>query len=241
MSLLAAKERRDLAAALRWAARLELHEGIDNHFSCLAPDGRMLINPFGLHWAEARASDMLLVDEHGSVVEGAGEIEKTAFYIHRAVHAARPEVQAAFHTHMPFITALSCVEGGRLEPIHQNAARFTGRIAYDDDFQGLALDDDEGERIARQLGDKQVLVMANHGVLVTGDSVAEAFDALYFIERAAQLQVLAHSTGMTLRKLPESVVRKTSEQKAVTVKRIAPLHFAALMRLLDRIEPDYAL
>lgn len=239
MSIDTTAQRREMAAALRWAARLGLHEGIDNHFSCLVGGGAMLINPFGLHWAEVRASDLLLVDEGGKVVEGDGEIEATAFHIHRAVHRARPDVKAAFHTHMPYTTALTCLADVRLEPIHQNAARFFGRLAYDEDFQGLALDDNEGMRIARQLADKQVLLMANHGVLVTGASVAEAFDALYFIERAAQLQWLACATGGVLRKLPEEIVRTTAAQKAVTVQQIAPRHFAALMRLLERSEPEY--
>lgn len=233
------EERRELAGAFRWASRLGLNEGVDNHFSLSVGDDLFLVNPFAIHWSQVRASDLLLVNGDGRILEGSGELETTSFFIHRAVHRARPAARCALHTHMPHATAIGCLEGGRLEPLHQNAARFIGRTAYDDAFNGLALDADEGERIARQLGDNQVLFMANHGVMVVGATVAEAFDALYFLERACQLQVLACSMGRPLRRLPADTVAKTSAQKAKTSAQIAPRHFNALLAILDREEPEY--
>ena len=135
------------------------------------------------------------------MLSGAGEVEASALYIHGRMHAARPDLRCILHTHMPYATALTSVAGARLEPINQNALRFLGRIAYDDDYGGLALDGEEGERLASVLGDKRILFMANHGVSTAGPSVAAAFDDLYFLERACQNQVLAMSTGRPLKQV----------------------------------------
>lgn len=231
----------DLAAALRWAWRLGFGEGICNHFSTLVPDGsgRFLINPFGRHWAEMRAGDPLLLDRSGRIVEGDGTVETTALRIHSALRQRRPDIVAVMHTHMPWATALTMVEGGRLEPAHQNALRFGDAIAYDDEFNGLALDEEEGRRISDALGDAQVLFLANHGVLVTGASVAEAFDRLYYVERAARTQVLALSTGRPLRLIPEPAARRTRAQFIAEEPAAAEAHFAALKRLLTAESPDF--
>ena len=139
-----------LACALRWAARLGMSEGVCNHFSLAVPgDGeRYLINPHGIHWSLMRASDMLLVDGAGTVLEGeAALLEATAFHIHSRVHRARADARCVLHTHMPYATALTALEGGRLEPVSQNALRFVGITAYDEDeggYRGLALDAEEG-------------------------------------------------------------------------------------------------
>jgi ribulose-5-phosphate 4-epimerase/fuculose-1-phosphate aldolase len=143
------------------------------------------------------------------------------------------------HTHMPHATALTTLAGGRLEWISQTSARFYDNVAYYDDYNGLALDDAEGDRIAEALGGKRVLFLANHGVIVTGNTVAQAFDDLYYLERVCQLQVLAYQTGRPLRHLTDDMMRKTARQMA-TDQQSAPDHFAALKRLLDRDEPDYA-
>ncbi len=199
--------RTDLAAALRLAARLGLHEGICNHFSYAVPGGedRFLLNPFGLHWSEIRAGDLLVVEASGKVLEGGGEAELSAICIHAPLHRRHPRGRCVLHTHMPYATALTAIEDGRLEPVIQNALRFYGDVAYDRDYGGLAQDVDAGERIARAMGDKRVLFMANHGIIVVGDSVAAAFDDLYFLERACQTQVLAMSTGQPLKRISDNL------------------------------------
>jgi len=230
----------DLAAALRLAVRFGLNEGIDNHFTVMLPDAdnRFLLHPFGYHWSELRASDLIVVDFEGRTIEGDGEAESSAFHIHSRIHKASPRAGCVLHTHMPYASALTIIEGGRLEPVHQNSLRFHGDVAYDDSFNGLVFDVDEGDRLARCLAGKRVLMCGNHGVIVVGRTVAEAFDDLYFLERACQLQVLAMSTGRPLRQVREEVA--TSTFGNCDMAHFAGLHFAALKRLLDRDEPDYA-
>ncbi|MDX2102640.1 MAG: aldolase [Alphaproteobacteria bacterium] len=232
----------DLAAALRLAVRHGFHEGICNHFSVMLPGAsdRFLINPWGLHWSEVTASDLVLCDAHGTVLAGRHGLEPTALFIHAAIHRRHPAATAVLHTHMPYATALTLIDGGRLEPVSQTALRFHNRIAYDDHYNGLALDHQEGDRIAAAMGDRPVAMLASHGVVVTGASVAEAWDELYYLERAAQLQVLAVSQGRPLRQLAPEVVEATARQMAGECPPQAHRHFAALKRLLDRDEPDYA-
>ncbi len=232
----------DLAAAFRLAVRHGLSEGICNHFSLMLPSSEelFLINPYGLHWSEIRASDLLLLDGAGRTVEGAGEVEASAFNIHAAVHRAESKARCVLHTHMPYATALTMIEGGRLEPAHQTALRFHGAIAYDDRFNGLATDMAEGERMARLLDGKEVLFLANHGVIVTGATVGGAFDSLYYLERAAQAQCIALATGKPLRLVGDEIARKTRAEYAEFTAVHAERHFEALKRLLDRDEPNYA-
>jgi len=234
----------DLAAALRWADRLGLSEGICNHFSVVVanPDGgapdRFLINPPATHWREVTAGSLLLVGFDGSLIEGACAPEETALYIHYPLHAGAPQAACVLHTHMPYATALTTIEEGRLEPTNQTSLMFHDRIAYDDDYGGLALDASEGARMCAALGNKQVLFLANHGVIVTGASVAEAFDQLYYLERAAMIQVLAMSTGRPLKRIPEAMIEKTVAQLAEGGTQTMA-HLDAIKRILDREAPDY--
>ena len=229
----------DLAAALRTANRQGLSEGICNHFSMDVGDGRFLVNPLGMHWSELTASSLLIADYDGNVVEGDGVVEDTAFYIHSRIHKNCPQATVVLHTHMPYATALTVVEGGRLEPCEQKAIRLCKTIVYDDDYQGLALDTDEGDRMASKLGDNRILFLAAHGIIVTHKTIAEAYDDLYYLERACEVQVIARQTGLPLRRLPDDVLQATEEQFEGD-RQSAPLHFAALKRILDREEPDYA-
>jgi ribulose-5-phosphate 4-epimerase/fuculose-1-phosphate aldolase len=240
-----AEARRDLAAALRWAARLGFHEGTCNHFSLKVPgrEDRYLINPHGLHFSEIRASDLLLVDADGKVLEGKYPMEATAFYIHSRIHRANHAAQCVLHTHMPYTTALTAIENGRLEPCLQSGLRFYGRVAYDDDeggYNGLAIDTDEGDRMCKALGDKRVLMLANHGVIVVGQTVAQAFDDLYYLERAAQTQVIAMSTGRKLKLVGDNLAARSRDQILEHNELYARIHFTSLRRILDREAPDYA-
>jgi ribulose-5-phosphate 4-epimerase/fuculose-1-phosphate aldolase len=233
--------RTDLAAAFRMAVRMDLHEGVCNHFTLMLPDGkRFLLNAYGLHWSEVTASNLLALDSQGNVLEGEDTFEKTAFYIHSRIHLRNPRAACVLHTHMPYATALTLLEKGRLEMVEQNALRFHDDIAYDDTYNGLVVDEAEGDRLAEVLGDKRVLFLANHGVIVVGPSVAEAFDLLYYLERACRLQVLARSTGGRLRPVRSEVVRDTYRMILQDTPAYAGAHFSALKRILDREEPDYS-
>ena len=230
----------DLAAAFRLAARLGLNEGICNHFSLRVPgsEDRFLINAYGLHWSEITASNLIVVDDSGNQIEGEGEVELTAITLHTGIHKAHPQATCVLHTHMPYATALACLDNGRIEPLSLSGLRFYHSVGYDDDFEGPATAESEGERTAAKLGNKSILMMANHGVMVTGPSVARAFDDLYYLERACQVQVLAMSTGRPLRIVPDEVVRASRRQLDM-LEMLATNHFTALKRTLDRDEPDY--
>jgi ribulose-5-phosphate 4-epimerase/fuculose-1-phosphate aldolase len=236
----------DLAACYRLAERFGLNEGIDNHLTMMLPghSDRFLLPPFGMHWSEVTASALMVVDFEGRVLEGQGSVEDTALYIHQPTHRLSPQGRCVLHTHMPYATALCMLQEPRLEMAVQTALGFYDDVAYDPGYNGLALDFAEGERLARALGDKSVLMMGNHGVLVVGNTLPLAFERLYFLERAAQAQVLALSTGRPLQLIPEPVIKKTLAQfKGCTTvggRDRALLHFEALKRVLDRGHSDYA-
>jgi ribulose-5-phosphate 4-epimerase/fuculose-1-phosphate aldolase len=240
------RARVDLAACYRLADRFGLNEGIDNHLTMLAPgySDRFLLAPFGMHWSEVKASDFLIVDFNGRALSGQGLVEDTALYIHQPVHRLSPQGSCVLHTHMPYATALCMLENPHLEMAVQTALGFYGDVAYDSNYNGLAFDMTEGERLARALGPKSVLMMGNHGVLVVGKTLPQAFERLYFLERAAQAQVLALSTGRALRLIPDAIIQKTLAQfgagASVGGRDRAELHFDALKRVLDRSNSDYA-
>lgn len=234
--------RTDLAAALRWAARLGFNEGVDNHFSIAVNSGagdQFLINPYGWHWSEVTASSLVLCNDQGDVLEGNNTVEDTAFFIHSGIHKHVPDATVVLHTHQPYVTALSLLKENRLKMCEQNALAFHNRIAYDNAYNGLALDNEEGNRLASLMQGKSILMMAGHGVTVTGPTMREAFNDLYYLERAAMFQVLARSTGQALIDIPEDVIEKTHQQQLTESKIVADRHFTALKRMLEKQEPDY--
>jgi ribulose-5-phosphate 4-epimerase/fuculose-1-phosphate aldolase len=239
------RARIDLAACHRLAARFGLNEGIDNHLTMLVPGHaeRFYLAPFGLLWSEVRASHLLELDFTGKVVAGRGLVEDTALYIHLSVHRLVPAARCVLHTHMPYATALGMLEDPRLEMASQAAIGFRDEIAYVE-YHGLALDHSEGERLARALDGRSAALLRNHGALVIGDSVAQAFERLYFLERACQAQLLALSSGRALQRVPQPIVTATAAQFKACVdvggESRTQLHFEALKRLLDRTEADYA-
>jgi ribulose-5-phosphate 4-epimerase/fuculose-1-phosphate aldolase len=233
-----------LAAAHRLAVLHELEEGIDNHFTVTVPecDDRYLILPFGLHWSEARASDMIVFDESGATLEGDGIVELSAQCIHAPIHRITG-VRVVLHTHQTWAVALNMLKNNRLLPASQTAAYFYGHVAYDDHYAGTADTLEEGERLARLLGDNQVMFMKNHGVLVVGASVAQAYERLYKLERVCRAQVLAMATGEPLEILSDQIVAQV--QAIPADDRHSPsererLYFEAMMRVLDRELPGYA-
>ncbi|WP_067563043.1 aldolase [Halofilum ochraceum] len=235
------RAREDLAAAFRWAARLGLHEAVSNHFSVALGDGPeapFLIQPSGCHFSRVRASELLKIGPDGEVLAGDATPDPTALHIHGSIHRQVPAARCVLHTHMPYATALTCLQGVDLEPVSQNALRFYERVAWDEDFAGMALDDDEGTRLARALADKPVLFMGNHGVTVAGRDVAEAFDRLYFLEKACEAQVLAMSTGRELRRVDPATARLTRDQWEAYPDG-PENHFAEIRAILDEESPGY--
>jgi ribulose-5-phosphate 4-epimerase/fuculose-1-phosphate aldolase len=231
----------DLAAAFRLTARFGWHEAVANHFSlALDPGGRrILINPRWRHFARVAASDLLLLDvDDPAVMHRRDAPDPTAWCIHGALHRLRPEVRCVLHTHMPYATALTSLEDSRVLPIDQNSARFWGRIAHDDGYGGFALASDEGERIASALGDKPILFLKNHGVIVTGRSVAAAFDELYYLEKACQQLVIAYSTGRPLRPISDNLAPQVAGEWQ-EYPGFADAHFRELKALLDAEDASY--
>jgi len=238
-----AEARVQLAAALRLAVLHELDEGIDNHFTMTVPgrDGRYLILPFGLHWSEARASDLIVFDEEGRVLEGEGTLELSARCIHAPIHRITG-ARVVLHTHQTWAMALNMLQDNRLVPASQTAAFFHGQIAYDDDYTGVAATLAEGERLAAAMGDKPIVFMKNHGVLVTGASVAQAYRRLYRLERVCRNQVLALGTGRPLQLLSEEIVARVQAPNPDDSHPRAErdrLYFEAMLRVLDRELPGY--
>ena len=232
-----------LAAALRLATLHQLEEGIDNHFTVTVPgrEGHYLILPFGLHWSEARASDMMVFDEQGNTLEGNGVVELSAQCIHAPVHRITG-AKVVMHTHQPWALALNMLEDNRLLPANQTAAFFHGHIAYDDHYEGTADFLSEGERLANLMGDKPIVFMKNHGILVTGATVAQAYKRLYKLERVCRTQVLALGTGKPLAVLSDDIVAEVQspppdDRHSREVRD--RLFFEAMMRIVDRELPGY--
>ncbi|WP_028240926.1 aldolase [Stutzerimonas azotifigens] len=232
----------DLAACFRMAARLGMGEGICNHFSFVVPghDDLFLVNAYGLAFSEVTASSLLICDFDGHVVAGEGRPEATAFYIHAQLHRHLPRAKAAFHTHMPNATALCLLEGEPLAWAGQTALKFYERLAVDEHYNGLALDNAEGERIARAAGEADVVLLKNHGPLVLGPSIAEAWDDLYYLERAAEVQLKAMSSGRPLKPVAADVARAACRQMMDENAASARLHLESVKRQLLRLEADYA-
>ena len=233
-----------LAAAHRLAVLDELEEGIDNHFTVTVPGttDRFLILPFGLHWSEAKASDMIVFDESGRTLEGEGVVELSAQCIHAPIHRITG-AGVVLHTHQTWALALNMLKENRLLPASQTAAFFHGHVAYDDTYTGTADFVEEGERLARLIGDKQVLFMKNHGVLVVGDDMPQAYRRLYKLERVCRAQVLAMGAGKPLEVLADDVVAQVQspprDDRHSRAER-ERLYFEAMMRVLDRENPGYA-
>jgi ribulose-5-phosphate 4-epimerase/fuculose-1-phosphate aldolase len=229
----------DLAAALRWIARLDLHEGVCNHFTVMLPGRRFLINPKGIGFHRITASSLLVIDEAGKVLEGTGRPPTSGYAIHTRIHLLHPNAKVVLHLHAPYSTALCAVQGGRLQMIHQNAARFYGDIAYDDHFNGIAEATSEGERMAAEMGSKRIMFMANHGVVVVAPTVARALDDFYYLERACQVQVLAMQTGQPLNVMSDAMALDTHRQfTRFTIN--ADLLLEDIKATLDEEEPSYA-
>ncbi|MBT6986757.1 MAG: rRNA adenine methyltransferase, partial [Rhodospirillaceae bacterium] len=201
----------DLAASHRLAVFHGLHEGIFNHFTLAVPntDDRYYQIPFGLHWSEVTASSIMEVSYDGDVLQGEGEVERSGYCIHAPMHRLSKAAACVMHTHMPYASALTRLEDQRILPIGQTELGVSMQTAYDDEYTGPAFDPAEGERLLGAIGDKSILMMANHGAVTIGETVAAAYDRMYYLERVAQVQLHAMWTGRPLHVLSQEIIDKT--------------------------------
>ncbi|MGC6518283.1 MAG: class II aldolase/adducin family protein [Candidatus Puniceispirillaceae bacterium] len=235
--------RRDMAALFRWSARERLHEGIANHFSmAVTSDGQhFLMNPYGIHFSKIKAGDLLLLNAHetpNTKDVDKGMVDITAWGIHGAMHRNNPSARVILHLHSPYATAFSCLADLTLPPIDQTTARFFNRLVVDTGFDGMGIGD-EGERLSSLLGNQRLLVMGNHGVLTAGQTPAIAWDLMYHMEVGCRTYMLASASGKPLSVMSDEVAEKTAQQWEEYDNQ-STHHLAAIRRILDEEEPDYA-
>ncbi len=237
------QERVDLAAAFRWTARLNLHEAVANHFSLsVNEDGtQFLMNPDKKHFSRIKASDLLLIDANDpETLSGPNAPDETAWGLHGSIHRHCSHARCAMHVHSIFATVLASLEDSRLPPIDQNSCIFFNRYIIDENYGGLALEE-EGERCASLFSDpsKKVMIMGNHGVMIIGDTVAETFDRLYYFERAAETYIRALQTGMKLRVLSDEIAEKTAKELEEYTEP-GKAHLAEIKAILTEEGSDFA-
>ncbi|MAQ83398.1 MAG: hypothetical protein CMH12_09210 [Maritimibacter sp.] len=236
-------ERCDLAAAFRWTARLNMHEGVANHFSLAVNDDgtQFLMNPNQKHFSRVRASDMLMIDANDpDTLKGPDAPDPTAWGLHGAIHRHCPHARCAMHVHSIHATVLAILKDSILPPVDQNAAMFFDRQVVDTEYGGLAFEE-EGERCAQLFADpkKSVMIMGNHGIMVIGQTVAETFTRLYYFERAAETYVRALQTGKELRVLSDEIAAKTADEIEQYPEQ-NERHLSELRAVLDEEGSNYA-
>jgi ribulose-5-phosphate 4-epimerase/fuculose-1-phosphate aldolase len=232
----------DLAAAFRLAVRNDWHEAVANHFSlAVSDDGKtFLMNPRWRHFSRIRASELLLLNvDHQSTMQRSDAPDLTAWSLHGRLHAALPHARCIIHLHPPYATAIASLTDPEIKPIDQNTARFFNRVAFDLNYGGMANTDDEGLRIARLMGNKSIMMMGNHGVLVAAATVAEAFDLTYYLERACRTLVLSYQTGQKLHIMSGAVAEKTAQEWEADRDQFHS-HFAEMKAILDSEDGSYA-
>ena len=231
-----AQARADLAAAFRIAVKMNWHEGVANHFSlAVSEDGsRFLMNPNAVHFARITASNLIEVDANDpTTLDRPGAPDPTAWGLHGALHRNVPWARCAMHLHPKYSTALAALADSSLPPVDQNTAMFYDRVIIDEEYGGLAFEE-EGERVCALFSDpqKKVMVMGNHGLMIVGASVADAFNTLYYFERAAETYITALSTGRPLRVLSDNIAAKTAQEMNEQT-HLVDAHLAEWRALLD--------
>ena len=232
---------KDLAAAFRWSAKLKMNEGIANHFSvCLPNSNDFYVNGSGLHFSSIKASDMVLVKQ--SKIEEIKKkpelVDPTALNIHGTIHKKVPHARCILHVHSKYATALSTLKDPTLKPIDQNTMRFYNRVAFCKDFGGLGFEE-ESNKMAACIGNNRSMLLANHGILTTGQTVAEAFDELYYFEKACETYITALSTNKELKIVTPEVAEKTAQDWQNYPTGLGELHLKAIRSILDKEDPSY--
>jgi ribulose-5-phosphate 4-epimerase/fuculose-1-phosphate aldolase len=231
----------DLAAAFRLAAHYDWHEAVANHFSlAVSKDGKkFLMNPRWRHFSKVKASELLLLDsDDKSTMARPNAPDLTAWSLHGRLHAALPQARCIIHLHPPYATAIASLADPEIKPIDQNTARFFNRVSVDMGYGGMANSDEEGDRLARLMGNKSIMMMGNHGVLVCAATVAEAFDLTYYLERSCRNLVMAYQTGQKLHYMTADVAEKTAQEWEADREQFHS-HFAEMKLILDGLDDSY--
>ncbi len=233
---------KDLAAVFRWTAKLNMHEGVANHFSVCLPDsnGSFYVNGTGMHFSKIKASDLVLIEEENfEEMQNKPEIvDPTAINIHGTIHKKVPNAKCILHVHSKYATALSCLKDPTLPPIDQNTMRFYNRVAVYDDFGGLGFEE-ESQKMANSIGNHNTLLLSNHGILTAAPTVAQAFDDLFYFEKACETYITALSTGKELKIASSEVAEKTAQDWENYSTNLGELHLKAIRSILDSEDPTY--
>ena len=232
----------DLAAVFRWTARLNMHEGIANHFSVCLPDSNadFYVNGSGMHFSTIKASDLVLIEQNKveELKKKPELVDPTAINIHGTIHKKVPHARCILHVHSKYATALSTLKDPTLQPIDQNTMRFYNRVAVFRDFGGLGFEE-ESNKMAACIGNNRSMLLANHGILTTGQTVAQAFDELYYFEKACETYITALSTQKELKIVSPEVAEKTAQEWENYSTDMEELHLKAIRSILDNEDPSY--
>ena len=232
----------DLAAIFRWTAKLNMHEGIANHFSVCLPgsNGSFYVNGTGMHFSKIKASDLVLIEEEKfeEMQNKPDIVDPTAINIHGTIHKEVPNAKCILHVHSKYATALSCLKDPALPPIDQNTMRFYNRVAFYNEFGGLGFEE-ESEKMANSIGNHNILLLANHGILTAAPSVAQAFDDLFYFEKACETYITTLSTGKELKIASSEVAEKTAQDWENYSTDLGALHLKAIRSILDSEDPTY--
>jgi ribulose-5-phosphate 4-epimerase/fuculose-1-phosphate aldolase len=232
---------KDLAAVFRWTAKLKMNEGIANHFSvCLPNSNDFYVNGSGLHFSSIKASDMVLVDQNKieEIKKKPELVDPTALNIHGAIHRKVPHARCILHVHSKYATALSTLKDPILKPIDQNTMRFYNRVAIFNDFGGLGFEE-ESNKMAAAIGNNRSMLLANHGILTVGETVAQAFDELYYFEKACETYITALSTNKELNEVNSEVAEKTAQEWENYPVNMGEQHLKEIRKILDKEDASY--
>jgi len=232
----------DLAAVFRWTARLNMHEAVANHFSVSAPDSSedFYVNGSGMHFSTIKSSDLVLIEQSkiNELKDKPELVDPTALYIHGSIHKKVPNAKCILHVHSKYATTLATLEDPTLPPIDQNSMRFFNRVGVYSDFGGMGFEE-EAIKMANKIGNKKVLLMSNHGILTTGQTVAEAFDELFYFEKACETYITALSTNKKLKIVSDEIAEKTAQEWEDSSPAHQNLHLKAIRSILDSEDPSY--
>ena len=232
---------KDLAAVFRWTARLNMNEGIANHFSACIPNSNdFYVNGSGMHFSSIKASDMILVKQNmiEEIKKQPELVDPTALNIHGAIHKKVPHARCILHVHSKYATALSTLKNPTLEPIDQNTMRFYNRIAIYDDFGGLGFEE-ESNKMAAAIGNNRSMLLANHGILTVGETIADAFDELYYFEKACETYITALLTNKELNIVDDKIAEKTAQEWENYPVNMGEQHFNQIKKILDKEDISY--
>jgi len=232
---------KDLAAIFRWTARLNMNEGIANHFSvCLPNSNDFYVNGSGLHFSSIKASDIILVKQNNieEIKKQPKLVDPTALNIHGTIHRKVSHARCILHVHSKYATALSTLKDPILKPIDQNTMRFYNRVAIYNDFGGLGFEE-ESNKMASAIGNNRSMLLANHGILTVGQTVAEAFDELYYFEKACETYITALSSNKELNIVSSKVAEKTAQEWENYPVNMGEQHLNQIKKILDREDPSY--